>query len=155
MWAMVTKEFRQLKRDRRTLAMMIVLPVILLVVFGYAARFNVDSISTVVVGPGASQVASSLKAPFEVVGVDAGGGKSTAESWLQDGRATVGFVTTQAGSRSSSTGRSCSPCRRLRTLLHSCRTRRQARSALTGRASRFSTTRIFRRRGSWSPGWPG
>jgi len=97
MWAMVTKEFRQLKRDRRTLAMMIVLPVLLLVVFGYAARFNVDSISTVVVGPGASQVASSLKAPFDVVGVDAGGDKTTANSWLQDGRAIVGFVTTPSG----------------------------------------------------------
>jgi ABC-2 type transport system permease protein len=97
MWAMVTKEFRQLRRDRRTLAMMIVLPVLLLIVFGYAARFNVDSISTVVVGPGASQVASSLKAPFEVVGVDAGGDKSTAKSWLQDGRAIVGFVTTPSG----------------------------------------------------------
>jgi ABC-2 type transport system permease protein len=94
MWAMVTKEFRQLRRDRRTLAMMIVLPVILLVVFGYAARFNVNNISTVVVGPGASQVASSLKAPFEVVGVDAGGDESTAKSWLQDGRAIAGFVTT-------------------------------------------------------------
>jgi ABC-2 type transport system permease protein len=33
MWAMVAKEFRQLRRDRRTVAMMIVLPVVLLVVF--------------------------------------------------------------------------------------------------------------------------
>ena len=33
MWAMIVKEFRQLRRDRRTLAMMIVLPVVLLVVF--------------------------------------------------------------------------------------------------------------------------
>ena len=97
MWAMVMKEFRQLKRDRRTLAMMIVLPVLLLVVFGYAARFNVDSISTVVVGPSASQVASSLKSPFEVVGVEASGDQATAESWLQDGRAIAGFVTTPNG----------------------------------------------------------
>ena len=27
MWAMIVKEFRQLRRDRRTLAMMIVMPV--------------------------------------------------------------------------------------------------------------------------------
>ena len=40
MWAMVAKEFRQLKRDRRTLAMMIVLPVLLLIVFGYAAALT-------------------------------------------------------------------------------------------------------------------
>ena len=31
---MIVKEFRQLKRDRRTLALLIVLPVLLLVVFG-------------------------------------------------------------------------------------------------------------------------
>ena len=42
MWAMIVKEFRQLRRDRRTLAMMIVLPVVLLVVFGYAASFDVS-----------------------------------------------------------------------------------------------------------------
>ena len=42
MWAMIVKEFRQLKRDRRTLAMLVALPVLLLVVFGYAARFEVS-----------------------------------------------------------------------------------------------------------------
>ena len=42
MWAMIVKEFRQLRRDRRTLAMMIVMPVILLIVFGYAASFDVS-----------------------------------------------------------------------------------------------------------------
>ncbi len=30
MWAMIVKEFRQLRRDRRTLAMKIAMPVILL-----------------------------------------------------------------------------------------------------------------------------
>jgi ABC-2 type transport system permease protein len=34
MWAMVQKEFRQLRRDRRTVAMMIVMPLVLLIVFG-------------------------------------------------------------------------------------------------------------------------
>ena len=32
MWAMVQKEFRQLRRDRRTVAMMIVMPLVLLIV---------------------------------------------------------------------------------------------------------------------------
>ncbi len=50
MWAMIVKEFRQLRRDRRTLAMMIVLPVVLLVVFGYAASFDVSAIPAVVAG---------------------------------------------------------------------------------------------------------
>jgi ABC-2 type transport system permease protein len=44
MWAMVVKEVRQVRRDRRTLAMMIVMPIMLLVVFGYAASFDVTRI---------------------------------------------------------------------------------------------------------------
>ena len=60
MWAMIVKEFRQLRRDRRTLAMMIVMPVVLLIVFGYAASFDVTTIPTVVAGPQASQAAHLL-----------------------------------------------------------------------------------------------
>ncbi|MFB9839009.1 ABC transporter permease [Actinoallomurus acaciae] len=94
---MVTKEFRQLRRDRRTLAMMIVLPVLLLVVFGYAASFNVDAIPTVVVGPGASQAAASLRSPFEVTRVDAGGDEAAARSDIAHGRAVVALVTRPDG----------------------------------------------------------
>ena len=97
MRAMIVKEFRQLKRDRRTLAMLVVLPVLLLVVFGYAARFDVSSIPTVVVGPEAALVASHLQAPFQVVAVDAAGGRALAESRLRDGDAVVGVVTGQGG----------------------------------------------------------
>ncbi|GLY81656.1 transport permease protein [Actinoallomurus iriomotensis] len=93
MWAMVTKEFRQLRRDRRTLAMMIVLPVLLLVVFGYAASFNVHEIPTVVVGPGASRAAASLRPPFDVTRVDAGADESAARSDIAHGRAVVALVT--------------------------------------------------------------
>jgi hypothetical protein len=48
-WAMVAKEFRELRRDSRTVAMMIVLPVVLLIVFGYAANFKVHDIPVTVV----------------------------------------------------------------------------------------------------------
>ena len=51
MRAMIVKEFRQLRRDRRTLAMMVVMPVLLLVVLGYAASFDVSTVPTVVAGP--------------------------------------------------------------------------------------------------------
>jgi ABC-2 type transport system permease protein len=97
MWAMIVKEFRQLRRDRRTLAMLIALPILLLVVFGYAANFNVKQIRTVVVGPHAEQVASSLRAPFQVVEVDPGGTKATVESRLLDGQAVVGIVAEGSG----------------------------------------------------------
>lgn len=98
MWAMVAKEFRELRRDRRTVAMMIVLPVLLLVVFGYAANFKVDSIPVVAVGPQASQAAAMLRAPtFHVAEVDAAAGRPQAQSRLRDGTAVVAVVT--GGSR--------------------------------------------------------
>ncbi|HEY7822398.1 MAG TPA: hypothetical protein VIG24_06180 [Acidimicrobiia bacterium] len=56
MLAVIVKEFRQVVRDRRTLAMLIVMPVVLLLVFGYAASFDVDEIPTVLVGDRADLV---------------------------------------------------------------------------------------------------
>ena len=97
MWAMVAKEFRQLRRDRRTLVMMLVLPVLLLVVFGYAANFEVHDISTVVVGPDAGTMASSLHAPLHVVSVDPSRSESFATSELRHGTAVVGVVTGPGG----------------------------------------------------------
>ena len=93
MWAMIAKEFRELRRDRRTVAMMIVLPVVLLVVFGYAANFKVGDIPAVVVGPGAHQAAALLRAPtFHVTEVDPAGDESTARARLRDGKAVVAVV---------------------------------------------------------------
>ena len=93
MWAMIAKEFRELRRDRRTVAMMIVLPVVLLVVFGYAANFKVSDIPAVVVGPGAHQAAALLRAPtFHVTEVDPAGDESTARARLRDGTAVVAVV---------------------------------------------------------------
>lgn len=94
MWAMVMKEFRELRRDRRTVAMLIVLPVLLLVVFGYAANFTVHDIPTVAVGPGAAQAASLAHGPvFRVTEVDPSGNEATARALLRDGKAVVAVVT--------------------------------------------------------------
>ena len=93
MWAMVIKEFLQLRRDRRTLAMMILLPIMLLVVFGYAARFDVSKVRTLVVGPQATQVAAWLKSPFGPIQKDRSAGLTRAKDALRDGEATVAFVT--------------------------------------------------------------
>ena len=68
MRAMIVKEFRQLRRDRRTLAMMIVMPILLLVILGYAASFDVSDIPTVVAGPGADVAATALPKSFQVAG---------------------------------------------------------------------------------------
>lgn len=61
MRALFIKEFQELKRDRRTLAMIIMLPLLLLLVFGYAANFSVDHINVKVIGPQASSTVSYLK----------------------------------------------------------------------------------------------
>jgi ABC-2 type transport system permease protein len=93
-WAMVVKEFRELRRDRRTVAMMIVLPVVLLVVFGYAANFKVHDIAAVTVGPGAQRAAALLHTPtFRVNAVEPGAGAAAARIRLRDGQDVVAVVT--------------------------------------------------------------
>src|SRR6266487_13583 len=86
MWAMLVKEFRQLRRDRRTLAMMIFLPVLLLIIFGYAARFDVQTIPVTVVGPRADLAASALHPPFHPAKVAPGQDRADAIAALRDGR---------------------------------------------------------------------
>src|ERR1700761_5690227 len=97
MWAMIVKEFRQVRRDRRTLAMMIVLPVLLLVVLGYAASFDVKTITVAVAGPEASLVGKMLGSPFTVVETGADQGQAWARDQLRDGKADMSVVTTAGG----------------------------------------------------------
>ena len=96
MRAMIVKEFRQLRRDRRTLAMMIVMPVLLLVILGYAASFDVSAVPTAVAGPGAGVLAKALPKTFQLAATYAGGAQ-TPEAWaqdqLRDGHAAVAIVT--------------------------------------------------------------
>jgi ABC-2 type transport system permease protein len=90
--AMIFKEFRQVGRDRRTLAMLIVMPVLMLLVFGYAASFDVSEIPTVVVGPQAGMVADQLPDIFVVDSVDPAQTEADAEAALVAGDAHVGVV---------------------------------------------------------------
>ena len=92
MLAMVRKEFRQLTRDRRTLALLVFVPLLLLTVFGYAARFDVSNVPTVVFGPRAEQVAAQLPDLFHVVETDPTAGRATAEERLRAGDATVALL---------------------------------------------------------------
>ncbi len=100
MRAMIVKEFRQLRRDRRTLAMMIVMPILLLVILGYAASFDVSDIPTAVAGPGAAAAATALPKSFQVTGTYtamAGQATAWAHDQLRDGHAAVAIVTASAG----------------------------------------------------------
>ncbi len=93
MLAMIVKEFRQLRRDRRTLALLIVMPVVLLIVLGYAASFDVSSVSTVVAGPQAAAAAAAAHKPFDVRQISPRSGLAWAQSELRDGQAVVAVVT--------------------------------------------------------------
>ena len=97
---MILKEFRELRRDHRTMGMLIGMPVLLLVVFGYAANFTVDNVPFwQPSGPKAQQVAQQVEviaqAPFEVVEVDPGGDAATAEDLLQRDSVDVAIDTGQ------------------------------------------------------------
>ena len=96
MLAMIVKEFRQLRRDRRTLAMMIVMPVLLLVVLGYAASFDVSSIPVAAAGPHAG---ANLRAPFTVVATNPHPDANWARNQLRDG--TAGVAVVDAGSQAT------------------------------------------------------
>jgi len=98
MWAIALKEFRQLRRDRRTVAMLFLLPFLFLVVFGYAASFDVKEVPTLVVGPGAPLVAAALPAELRVVATRPGDGAAQARDALRRGEAVAAVVTpSQAG----------------------------------------------------------
>ncbi len=92
MWALVLKEFRQVRRDHRTLAMMIVMPLLLLVVFGYAASFDVDEIPTVVVGEEASAAREQLPELFHVTESHESWDRSDAVEQLRNGDAAMAVV---------------------------------------------------------------
>ncbi len=95
MRAIMLKEFQELRRDRRTLALLIVMPLLLLIIFGYAANFTVDHLSVAVYGPGASDVTKlihdngKLDDHLDVVVTDTSGTKDDATTELRDDRADV------------------------------------------------------------------
>ena len=97
MLAMILKEFRQVARDKRTVAMLIVMPVVLLLVFGYAASFDVDEIPTVVVEEAAEAVAAALPDVFVVEEVSPAATRDEAEQTLVAGDAHVAFVAESTG----------------------------------------------------------
>src|SRR4051794_25301480 len=92
MRAMIIKEFRELGRDRRTLAMLVLMPLLLLVIFGYAANFYVSDVKAAVVGAKADQVAGQLPEFFDVTTVDVEGDRADAEQLVQDNKVDVAFV---------------------------------------------------------------
>jgi ABC-2 type transport system permease protein len=92
-WAIVVKEFREVRRDRRLVALMLLVPLLLLVVFGYAARFDVSSVPTKVVGPAAEQATGRLPSLFDVSSVRPAETRADAVADLRRGDVAVIVVT--------------------------------------------------------------
>ena len=60
LWALVRKEFIELRRDRRTLAMIVAIPLLWLLVFGYAASFDVKHVRIELAGQDSPAVRAAL-----------------------------------------------------------------------------------------------
>lgn len=67
-WAIALKELRQLRRDRLTLAMMAMLPVVQLLLFGYAINTDVRHVPTVIWDQDHSASSRELVASLEATG---------------------------------------------------------------------------------------
>jgi len=68
LWAVARKEAIQLRRDRRSLAMGFVLPIVLLVLFGYAITFDVRHVKTAIVDQDGSESSRALADAFRASG---------------------------------------------------------------------------------------
>jgi len=94
--AIASKELRQLARDRLTMAMMALLPVVQLLLFGYAINTDVRHIPLVVYDQDRSSTSRDLVRRMEATGYydDVGSVRSYAEiaRALRDGSAKVGLV---------------------------------------------------------------
>ncbi|HKK27773.1 MAG TPA: ABC transporter permease [Gemmatimonadota bacterium] len=61
----VTKEIRHILRDRQTLTLILLLPVLLVILFGFAIRTDIRSIRVAFVDPAPSSASLSLRGRFE------------------------------------------------------------------------------------------
>jgi ABC-2 type transport system permease protein len=96
LWAIALKELRQLLRDRLTLGMMVMIPVVQLLLFGYAINTDVRHMPMAVYDQDHSATSRDLVRRLEVTGYyDVAGEVGSYEeiaTALRQGRASVGLV---------------------------------------------------------------
>ena len=92
----IEKEFVQLRRDRRMIPILIVMPVVQLLVLGFAANLDVDNISLVVVDRDRTAASRALvdrftgSGYFDLVGTESS--IDDVDAWLVEGRARIVLV---------------------------------------------------------------
>ena len=95
-FAMVRKEFIQMRRDRLTLAMLIVIPAVQLLLFGYAIRTEVRNLPTVVLDESRTAESRALatllgnSGSFRIIGEV--GSRRELEHVIEQGRAKAALV---------------------------------------------------------------
>ncbi|HLE56750.1 MAG TPA: ABC transporter permease [Rhodothermia bacterium] len=93
---MLKKEFIQMRRDRLTFALMIGLPIIQLILFGYAIRTEVRNLPTVVLDESRSSESRSLVSVmeqtknFRIVGRVSS--RDQVREWIESGRARAAII---------------------------------------------------------------
>ena len=95
-WPMLQKEFLQMRRDRLTLAMMVVLPAVQLMLFGYAIRTEVRHLPTVVLDESRTQESRALIETIVNTGnfdiAAAVRSRAELEDWIRRGDAAAGLI---------------------------------------------------------------
>lgn len=96
LWALLVKEFIQMKRDRLTFAMMVALPIVQLIVFGFAINTDVKHLPTIVFDQSLQQEGRDLLSSFEASGYFdikyiAGSYQEVNDS-IESGRTKVGII---------------------------------------------------------------
>ncbi|MCA1644579.1 MAG: ABC transporter permease [Chloroflexi bacterium] len=108
-WSIVFKEFIQIRRDPRTLAIVLVMPLMQLILFGYAINTTVDHITTVVFDQAQDAQSRGFVSSFFNTGYfDLAGQAGSVEQVRQAidaGRARVGIVLPPDFSRDMVAGR--------------------------------------------------
>jgi len=96
LWAMARKEALQLRRDRRSLALAFVLPVLLVLIFGYAISWDVRDIPLAVVDQDRTQRSRALVEAFTSSGyfhlVPSPPTYEEADGWLERERARMVLI---------------------------------------------------------------
>lgn len=96
LWAITTKEVRQLVRDRLTFGMIVGVPLIQILLFGYAINFNVRELTTNVFDQANTSVSRQLAAELEASQVLKITGRTNSvrelEARLRRGEITTGLV---------------------------------------------------------------
>ncbi|HEV2734115.1 MAG TPA: ABC transporter permease [Longimicrobiaceae bacterium] len=96
LWPMLWKEFVQMRRDRMTLGLMLAIPAMQLVLFGFAIRTEVRDVPTVVLDEARSSESRALAAVLENTGnfrlVGSVDGRDALRAEIESGRAQAALV---------------------------------------------------------------